>query len=481
MGGRGFVGTMASPPPAPPPVMSEFDADRPPRTDAGPSVDPFRDAPSPVRVAPVHVAPDRPPRYAGQGSAAGQFVEDAVVRPVPREPRRRSGRGVSPWLVFVLLVIIAGLLFRMGLLSGGSVLDPDAAPRAVTPRGELAPAERSVTEIYEQVSPSVVHLVGRVPEIGVDAAGRRGVIGQKQVSGSGFVWNRDGHVVTNAHVIKEAVDLRVTLADGSTYNGRPVGALPGRDIAVLKIDAPPVALTPIPVGESGDLRVGQAAFAIGSPFGLDQTLTTGVVSGLDRAIPAGAPDALAAGGAGQRITGAIQTDAAINVGNSGGPLLDSAGRLIGMNTAIFTDGGRSGGIGFAVPVDDLNRFVPELIRTGTVRPVGLGVVPTMDASMRRAVRLGRIPQEGALIDQIVPGSAADRAGLLGTRFDTTSNRTLPGDLVIAVDGQAIGSLADLRDVLQRRKAGETVVLTVLRAGAADPISVSVTLQELPSP
>ena len=474
MGGGRLAGTMADPPPVPPPPMSEFDAARP--SAARPSAAEGRSDGEPLLRDP---GAEGATRYPGQGRAAEQFVEQARGRPVPAAtaPRRR-GRGVSPWLVLVLLVIIAGLMFRLGLLSGGSVFDPDAAPRAVTPRGELAPAERSVTEIYERVSPSVVHLVGRVPEYAVDAAGRRALVRERQVSGSGFVWNQDGHVVTNAHVIAGAEDLRVTLADGSTYNGRPVGALAGRDIAVLKIDAPPVALEPIPVGESGDLRVGQAAFAIGSPFGLDQTLTTGVVSGLDRAIPSGSPgDGFPGDGPAQRITGAIQTDAAINVGNSGGPLLDSAGRLIGMNTAIFTDGGRSGGIGFAVPVDDLNRFVPELIRTGEVRQVGIGVALVLDAGMRRDVRLGRIPREGALVGRVLPGSAADRAGVLGTRLGR--DRTLPGDLIVAVDGRDIGSGSDLQDVLTRRKAGETVTLTVRRAGVEESLSLPVTLQELP--
>ncbi|WP_171183475.1 S1C family serine protease [Alienimonas chondri] len=448
--------------------MSEFDAAREPAA-AGRAGDLLDRGDWPEGAA----------RYPGQGRAAEHFVERTAERPEQAvEPRRRTGRGVSPWLVFVLLVIIAGLLFRLGLLSGGSVLDPDAAPRPITPRGELAPAEQTVTEIYERVSPSVVHLVGRVPEYRVDASGQQALIGERQVSGSGFVWNADGHVVTNAHVIADAEDLRITLADGTTYNGRPVGALPGRDIAVLKIDAPPVALTPIPVGESGDLRVGQSTFAIGSPFGLDQTLTTGVVSGLDRAIPSGLPgESAIAGEPGQRITGAIQTDAAINVGNSGGPLLDSAGRLIGMNTAIFTDGGRSGGIGFAVPVDDLNRFVPELIRTGEVRPIGIGVGLVMDAGMRRDVRLGRIPRAGALVGRVLPGGAADQAGVLGTRLG--ENRTLPGDLIVAVDGRDIGSGSDLQDVLTRRKAGETVTLTIVRAGEPDPLKLDVTLQELP--
>ncbi|QDT17862.1 S1C family serine protease [Alienimonas californiensis] len=454
--------------------MSQFDAARSPDP-RSPAEDPHDGGEGLFRAEPA----DAPFRYPGQGRAAEQFVEGVPDHGYDEAPpRRRGGRGVSPWLVFVLLVIIAGLMFRLGLLSGGSVLDPSAVPRPVTPRGELAPAEQTVTEIYERVSPSVVHLVGTVPEYGVDSTGRRARIADRQVSGSGFVWNGEGHVVTNAHVIAGAEDLRVTLADGTTYNGRPVGALPGRDIAVLKIDAPPVALVPIPVGESGDLRVGQAAFAIGSPFGLDQTLTTGVVSGLDRAIPSGATGAEALGAGPQRITGAIQTDAAINVGNSGGPLLDSAGRLIGMNTAIFTDnGGRSGGIGFAVPVDDLNRFVPELIRTGEVRPVGIGVGLVIDAGMRRDVRMGRIPREGALVGRVLPGSTADRAGVLGTRFG--ENRTLPGDLIIAVDGRDIGSGSDLQDVLRRRKAGETVVLTILRAGQPEPLTLPVTLQELP--
>ncbi|MFH5805719.1 S1C family serine protease [Alienimonas sp. DA493] len=453
--------------------MSEFDAARSP----GP-----RPAEGPHAGGEILLHEERadaPVRYPGQGRAAEQFVGRTVERVPVEEPRRRSGRGVSPWLVFVLLVIIAGLMFRLGLLSGGSVFDPDAVPRPVTPRGELAPAEQTVTEIYERVSPSVVHLVGRVPEYAIDSAGRRALIGERQVSGSGFIWNADGHVVTNAHVVADAEDLKVTLADGSTYSARPVGALPGRDIAVIKmINAPPVALVPIPIGESGNLRVGQAAFAIGSPFGLDQTLTTGVVSGLDRAIPSGSTNAEAAAVGPQRITGAIQTDAAINVGNSGGPLLDSAGRLIGMNTAIFTDnGGRSGGIGFAVPVDDLNRFVPELIRTGKVRPVGIGIGFVDDARMRRNLRRGLIPVPGAEVSFLLPGGAAERAGLLAPREE--GNRRLPGDVIIAVDGQQIGSGSDLKDILTRRNAGETVELTIVRAGEPEPLTLDVTLQELP--
>ena len=442
-----------------------------------PAPDPVRpdgdDGAGAARAALLPAEPVGPVRYPQQGGAAVRFVEQTPPRPAPR---RRGGRGVSPWLVFVLLVIIAGLLFRLGLLSGGSVFDPEAAARPVTARGELAPAELTTVEIFERVSPSVVHLTGEVPgPVAADPAGGPGLQTVRQVSGSGFVWSADGHVVTNSHVVEGAENLRVTLADGTTYAARRVGALPARDIAVVKIGAPPGALAPIPVGESGDLRVGQQTFAIGSPFGLDQTLTTGVVSGLDRAIPNGAlePGADVPQG---RITGAIQTDAAINVGNSGGPLIDSAGRLIGMNTAIYSETGRGSGIGFAVPVDDINRFVPELIRTGEVRQVGIGIGLEFDPRMRRFLRQGLIPRSGALVAYVLPGSAADRAGLLGRRED---GRARPGDLIVAVDGANIESGADLKDALTRRVAGETVELTVLRSGEADPRTLSATLQELP--
>ena len=441
---------------------------------------PAADAPP---FAPDQFEGDGPPppvRYAGQGGAAEDFVRSAPPpeffqeRPAPR----RAGRGVSPWLVLVLLVIIGGLLFRLGLLSVAGVFAPGAEPRAVTPRGALAPAELTTAEIFKTASPSVVHITGIIPgEPARDSFGRFGLLPGKQVAGSGFVWNERGHVVTNAHVVRDAEELRVTLSDGSTYEARKVGSLDARDIAVIKINAPPGELVPILVGESGDLRVGQQTFAIGSPFGLDQTLTTGVVSGLDRAIPAGEGAETPVGPEPPpRITGAIQTDAAINVGNSGGPLLDSAGRLIGMNTAIYSETGQSSGIGFAVPVDDVNRFVPDLIDDGEVRQVGLGVGLASDAAMRLYVTRGLLPRTGALVRIVIPGTAADRAGLRGAR--PTGARQMLGDLIVAVDGRRVESGEDLKDLLTRMEAGGTVELTVRRFGSEEPLTVSAALQEL---
>ena len=421
-----------------------------------------------------------PERFAGQGGAAGEYVRQAPIAaapgtkpPAPRadlaRPTRR-GRGVSPWLVLLLLVIIAGLCFRLGWVSVvGGVFDPGAKPRPVAARGGLAEAELTSAAVFEAASPSVVHITGTIPgSVAVDGTGRRGVLPGRQVAGSGFVWNTDGHVVTNAHVVEDATDLRVTLADGSTYGARPVGELKERDIAVIKVSAPPSELVPILVGSSADLRVGQQAFAIGSPFGLNQTLTSGIVSGLDRKID-GAPEFVPGVGAvpPPRITGAIQTDAAINRGNSGGPLLDSAGRLIGMTTAIFSqseDGG-SDGVGFAVPVDDVNRFVPDLIDDGRVGTVGLGVQLWSDFDMLRRVRAGRLPTPGAAVADVLPGSAAARAGIEA------------GDLVVGLDGSRIESGEDLRDLLTRREEGGEAALTVRRGD--EELELTANLQILP--
>ena len=200
----------------------------------------------------------------------------AVRRPAPRGG---SGRGVSPWLVLVLLVIIGGLLFRLGWLTGPPLFDPHAEPRPVTPRGELAAVERDAVELFRTVSPSVVNVIGRAAD-GTNPLRPAPSVG----AGSGFVWDGDGHIVTNDHVVRNADGWTVTLADGSTWEAELVGTYPDRDIAVLQIPAPAASLVPIMVGTSSDLQVGQQAFAIGSPFGLDQTFTSGVISGLGREI-----------------------------------------------------------------------------------------------------------------------------------------------------------------------------------------------------
>ena len=282
-----------------------------------------------------------------------------------------------------------------------------------------------------------------------------------QGAGSGFVWNDDGYIVTNFHVIAEAQGATVTLADRSTWPAKPVGAEPDKDIAVLKIDAPKHLLPPIPLGTSSDLQVGQKVFAIGNPFGFDQTLTTGVISGLGREIESAT---------GRLIQGVIQTDAAINPGNSGGPLLDSAGRLIGINTAIVSPSGAYAGIGFAVPVDIVNRVVPQIVRGEKIKKPGLGITPVDDYMVRR------FGLEGVLIRTIAPGGAADKAGLRLTLQDRLG-RIVLGDLIVAAGGKPIRNLNDLFRVLDSHEVGDTLPLTIIRDGAKTEVEVQ--LQALP--
>ena len=280
-------------------------------------------------------------------------------------------------------------------------------------------------------------------------------------TGSGFIWDDLGHVVTNNHVIEGASEATVRLNDGRSYSAVLVGASPAHDLAVLRInvafDRPP----PVPVGTSGDLKVGQKVFAIGNPFGLDYTLTSGLVSALDRSL---------AEDNGATIEHLIQTDAAINPGNSGGPLLDSAGRLIGINTAIYSPSGAYAGIGFAVPVDTVNRVVPQLIARGKYIRPSLGV--SVDADINR-VLTKQLGIEGVLLLKVEPGSAADAAGLRGTKIDRDGD-VIPGDIIIAVAGQAVDSVAALLARLDDHRIGDRVTLRIWRAGRE--LDVDVVLQ-----
>ena len=300
-------------------------------------------------------------------------------------------------------------------------------PRAVTARGELAADEQTAIEIFEQASPSVVFISTRQR---VRDFWTRNVFSVPRGTGSGFIWDDLGHVVTNNHVIEGASEATVRLNDGRSYSAVLIGTSPAHDLAVLRInvafDRPP----PVPVGTSGDLKVGQKVFAIGNPFGLDYTLTSGLVSALDRSL---------AEDNGATIEHLIQTDAAINPGNSGGPLLDSAGRLIGINTAIYSPSGAYAGIGFAVPVDTVNRVVPQLIARGKYIRPSLGVEVDEDINRVLTKQLGI---EGVLLLKIEPGSAADAAGLRGTRIDREGD-VIPGDIIIAVAGQSVDSVATL--------------------------------------
>jgi S1-C subfamily serine protease len=359
-----------------------------------------------------------------------------------REPHRSSRLFLS--VAIPLLVGLAALLaWRLWPNVPGAGNDPDAAPRAVTPRGDLAADEQSTISLFKNASPSVVHittLATRQDSMTFD------VFQIPRGTGTGFVWDADGRVVTNFHVIQGGDTAQVTLADQTTWNARLVGAYPDKDLAVLTIDAPKDKLRPIPIGRSNDLQVGQKVFAIGNPFGLDQSLTTGVISALGREIESVTK---------RPIKDIIQTDAAINPGNSGGPLLDSAGRLIGVNTAIFSPSGAYAGIGFAIPVDEVNRIVPQLIRDGKVtRPV-LGVQLAPEQFTRQ------VKVKGALIFGVQPDGPAAQAGLRPTRRDRAGRIQL-GDIITAIGGKPIASPNDLADVLEKHKVGETVTVTTIR-------------------
>ncbi|WP_457573771.1 S1C family serine protease [Desulfolithobacter sp.] len=361
--------------------------------------------------------------------------------------------GVHPALLLVI-VLIGGWLIYQGLQRPG--LDPNATPRVVVARGDLAEDEKTTIEIFQKASPSVVYIT--------TLAVRRGIFSLNvyeipQGTGSGFIWDNEGRIVTNFHVIKDANRIEVTLADHSTWKAVLVGAAPDRDLAVLQISAPPSKLIPIPIGESHNLLVGQKVFAIGNPFGLDQTLTTGVVSALGREITSVT---------GRTIHDVIQTDAAINPGNSGGPLLDSAGRLIGVNTAIYSPSGASSGIGFAVPVDEVNKVVPQVIRTGRMIRPGLGVALANPRLTRSIV------DKGLLIMKVMPGSNADKAGLRGTR--QVRGGFVLGDIIVGINGRPVNDYNSLRDELERYDVGDTVTLNILRDG--QPMNVDVILEAM---
>ncbi|MDT7834926.1 S1C family serine protease [Aquabacterium sp. OR-4] len=322
----------------------------------------------------------------------------------------------------------------------------DPGPRAVTPRGPLAADELQQIELFRRLSPSVVHIT--TLEVQRDFFNR--AVGQApRGTGTGFVWDAAGHIVTNFHVIQGASAATVTLADQSTHRAQLVGAFPDRDLAVLKIDAAAARLPAIPIGSSRDLLVGQKVFAIGNPFGLDQTLTTGIVSALNREIESFNN---------RSIRGVIQTDAAINPGNSGGPLLDSAGRLIGVNTQIASPSGASAGIGFAIPVDEVNRVVPRLIRDGRITRPTLGIGAASEA-IQRALRL----PDGVALVQVTPGGPAARAGLQPFSRGRDGS-VVAGDIIVAVNDEPVASLDDLLTLLERRQPGDSVTLNVSRAG-----------------
>src|SRR5919106_902960 len=366
------------------------------------------------------------------------------------QTNRKSARPYA-WVysgIAIGLYMLTVLFVRQSWVGSASLNDTRAVSRTIASRGDLSSDEKSTIALFRQASPAVVNITA----IGVQRDFFTLNLYQiPEVTGSGFVWDTTGNVITNFHVIHNADAAQVTLADQSAWKARIVGVAPDKDIAVLRIDAPANRLRPIPIGTSKELQVGQKVFAIGNPFGLDQTLTTGVISALGREIESVTR---------RPIQGVIQSDAAINPGNSGGPLLDSAGRLIGVNTAIYSPSGGSAGIGFAVPVDTVRRVVPQLIGHGRYAPPSLGVEvdPQINAL---AARQGL---EGALVLGITPGSAAERAGLRPARL-TPDGRIVPGDVIVGLDGTEIATANDLYAALEQHTAGETVRVEVIRDGA----------------
>ena len=350
------------------------------------------------------------------------------------------------------LVVLAVLAFVFGSRWQGAVLQADSRgePRQVAPSSGLLPEERSTVELFRQASPSVVNIT--------TVTNRRNVFARRidrvpEGTGTGFIWDAQGHVVTNFHVVYRAHEALVTLNDQSTWPAELVGGDPHVDLAVLKIEAPADKLRPIAVGTSRDLQVGQSVLAIGNPFGLDHTLTTGVISALDREVSSLTN---------RLIRGVIQTDAAINPGNSGGPLLDSSGRLIGVNTQIVSSSGAWGGIGFAIPVDTVNWVVPELIAHGEVERPLIGV--ELDDSLLRARGV-----KGALVTRVVPGSGAERAGMRESR--RTRRGIVLGDLITAIEGRAVASVNDVHTILEDFRVGDVVTVSVVRSDGEENLEV----------
>ncbi len=327
------------------------------------------------------------------------------------------------------------------------------SPRAVVPRGGLDGEEQRTIALFESAAPSVVYITTVAVERNFFTMN---VFEVPQGAGSGFIWDSRGYIVTNFHVIKDAQSARVTLSNQQTYPAQLVGIEPDKDLAVLKISAPDVSLQPIQVGSSKDLRVGQRVFAIGNPFGFDHTLTTGIIGGLGREINSAVTD--------RPIQGVIQTDAAINPGNSGGPLLDSAGRLIGINTAIVSTSGSYAGLGFAVPVDTVNRVVPQLIKFGRVKKSALGIRLLETHGMHaRGIH-------GVIVAEVIKGSPADKAGIAPLSRLPDGSIQL-GDVITGADGSPVADGNDLFRILDDKNPGEKLALELTNGGEVRTVTV----------
>lgn len=381
--------------------------------------------------------------------------------PLPEQPAFASGGRTNRLMMLMVVALLGWVAYERSATRPAAARDPQHEARPVAARGDLAEDEKATIEIFKRTAPSVVY----IRNIGLRRDFfTRDIFKIPQGAGSGFVYDPAGYIVTNLHVIRGADSVVVTLADQSEHEAKVVGFAPDKDLAVLKLDdAGPDALRAITVGTSGDLQVGQKVFAIGNPFGLDHTLTTGIVSALGREI-----DSLVDG---RMIEDVIQTDAAINPGNSGGPLLDSAGRLIGVNTQIASPSGASAGIGFAIPVDTVVRVVTQIIQHGRVIRSGIGATIVPD---RIAQRLG---WTGVMLNEIQPGSGAEKAGMKGLKLSRDGTRIdEPGDIIIAVGDRTVAGSNDLLNALEPHPIGEKVEITYRRGEQVK--KATVTLQAI---
>jgi len=352
---------------------------------------------------------------------------------------------------FALFVaIVAAVLVALTLSNIRYSPWTNSTARSVDQRGPLSDAERANIELFERVSPSVVQVVARSAAANpLDEDEGTGA-----ASGTGFIWDNDGHVVTNNHVVQNGSEVAVRFASGEVAQAEIIGVAPNYDLAVLRIKKSRQLPPPVALGSSTELKVGQSAFAIGNPFGLDQSLTSGIISALKRRLPTSS---------GREIANVIQTDTAINPGNSGGPLLDSAGRLIGVNTAILSPSGTSAGIGFAIPVDIVNRVVPELIKNGRVPTPGIGIVAASEAV---STRLGI---EGVIIVRTAPGSPAERAGIRGVDLGSGAL----GDVIVQADGKPVHRLSDLTDQIEQVGAGKSIRISLKRGSQTRDIDIDI--------
>jgi len=350
------------------------------------------------------------------------------------------------------LLIIWALLIATAWVGDGfirSILLTADEPRTILPRGDLANFERLTTELFDAASPAVVYISTETRAEGMSASA-----GRKSGAGSGFIWDGAGHIVTNFHVVEGSDRIGVRLNTGEAIPATVVGVAPDYDLAVLKLSKTPTRIQSISLGTSSDLKIGQSVFAIGNPFGLSRSLSTGVVSALNRHLPTASL---------REIHGVIQTDAAINPGNSGGPLLDSAGRLIGVNTAIISRSGGSAGVGFAVPVDIVNRVVPRLIKDGKYPRPGIGIL-LVDEETRARVALS-----GIIIAEIASGGPAEAAGLIGIDRRTGSL----GDIIVRAEGQPVRTVTQFSTILETVGIGNEVKLTIIRNGRERTVSLIV--------